>query len=314
MSAWIATLFSSSMDGSYARLSAASWAVVIGVAIEETPLFLKTVSFIRSKFAFLVWNTGGIAWLKKQEKTFETVGFILLVLGLVLEIRFQGAAESAEKDMRVASEIVVQGLRIRAADAEGRIATLQNSTASAQADAARATADAARANERANGLEAQSAASQRDAEQARLEQKRIENAVAWRNLPPDTQSALAARLAALSGGTIEISWPGYDDEALGLATQLESAVKQANALAGKQIWTISDQPRLFAQAIFFGIRVNGANAEKVEAVREAFDAVAIPSREGTPIPNMLVAGPAMQIGGVDPTDVQIWVGTKPRQN
>jgi len=145
MSDWITLLFSSSIDGSYARLSAASWAVVVGVAIEETPLFLKIASFFRGRFAFLAWNTNGISWLKRREKSFEAIGFILLVLGLVLEIRFQGAAESAENDARIASETFVQDLRVRATAAEGMIA-------GAKSDAATANADAGKANERAAAL------------------------------------------------------------------------------------------------------------------------------------------------------------------
>lgn len=221
MSAWITTLLSSSVDGSYARLAAASWAVVVGVAIEETPLFLKIASFLRRRVKLLAWNTGGILWLKRYEKNFEAVGFVLLVLGLVLEIRFQGAAESAEGDMRAASEKVVQELRVRASDAEERVAE-------AKRDAASAQADAARANERAKALERDAAALQHETEEARLETARLEAHSGWRSLDASKIQPCLQILSKAKPQRVTITTLNGEPETLHLARSISALLARAN--------------------------------------------------------------------------------------
>jgi hypothetical protein len=232
------------------------------------------------------------------EKKVMVIATALIVGGCGGEYIYGSRATDAAVQLQDASDA-------KAKAADELIATAQKAAATAEADAARA-------NERALSLEAQTATAQRDAEQARLEQKRIEVAVAWRSLLPDLQTKLATRLAALSGGTIEISWPGYDNEALALATQFVSTFQQANRLADKELWKVSAVPRLFAEKIFFGVRVNGTDPKKVEMVQQAFTVIGLSTEGGKPIPNWSILGPGIQIGGPAPSDVQVWIGPKTR--
>jgi addiction module HigA family antidote len=131
--------------------------------------------------------------------------------------------------------------------ANQRIAELSASAETAKAEIAKAQSSAASADERAAMANERSATLEIDAAEARLEQRRIESAVAWRVISPGSRSILASGFAVGVGGSIEISYPSNDSEALFLASQISDVLKDANIRAKQVLWVITIQPRLFPE-------------------------------------------------------------------
>ena len=165
-----------------------------------------------------------------------------------------------------------------------------------------AQTDAANTNDRAG--QANKAAGEANERAAR-----IEAAAAWRILPPETLQRLIANLAGDPGGSVELSYPANDPEALFFAFQIEAAFNAANNAAGKALWVLSVQPRQFSKNLYWGVRAYGQKSDAVQAVQAALVAASIPySTE--PIRNVLNDSPGMMIGGTEPLDVMIFVGSK----
>lgn len=110
-----------SLEDTYSWIDWSSWAVIVGVAIEETPMLLTVTTFLKEKLAETRSRTGLIVWLRYREKWIESFGFLLLVIGLLFENRFQNAAQSKEADVRQASERIVVELRAATAPREVHI-------------------------------------------------------------------------------------------------------------------------------------------------------------------------------------------------
>jgi hypothetical protein len=139
----------------------------------------------------------------------------------------------------------------------------------------------------------------------------IQQAAAWRVLTPETKSQLLDGLKQGSGGSVEISYPGNDPEALFLATQIEAIFMQSNAGHASPPWNLRVQPRLFSRWLFFDLRIFGQKNDVVQIVREAFSGAQIPyTREPLPTGTVINDGPGMVVTGDAPLDVTIWVGSK----
>lgn len=220
---------------------------------------------------------------------------VATVICLFLQFWSAGVKER-QSDWR--TEVVEQQSQQATADVE-----------KAKADVATANQKIAAANEEIARSSERAAALEKDAAQARLEQRRIEAAVAWRVVAPDNRNSLVNSLANGSGGSVEISYPSNDSEALFLASQFNRIFSEANAKAGKELWSLSVQPRLFARVIFWDLSISGQADPVVRSVREAFSAAGLPYQKYS-IPNQLVDGPGMAIGGVPPSDVMVWIGSK----
>ena len=95
----------------------------------------------------------------------------------------------------------------------------------------------------------------------------IEAAVAWRVVAPANRTILANGLAKVTGGSVEISYPSNDSEALFFATQFDAIFKEANAQAGKELWKVTAQPRLFSRAIYWGLSISGQTDAVVRSVQ-----------------------------------------------
>jgi hypothetical protein len=157
---------------------------------------------------------------------------------------------------------------------------------------------------------------QKDAENARLkaetvslEAAKIEQAAAWRVLSDESKTKLVAGLAHGVGGSVELSYPANDPEALFLARQIEEIFKLVNSKSGNLLWKIHIQPRQYSRAIFWDIRIFGQNEAVVQSVKSAFVTAAVPYIS-EPVPNIVNDGPGMMIGGTPPSDLMIFVGSK----
>jgi hypothetical protein len=193
---------------------------------------------------------------------------------------------------------------------------LESQIASAHKAVATAQADVAAANERTAQLEIQAAAAQKEAAAAQIEATRandlavrIQRAAAWRVIPPQTAAALVAGLTKGPGGAVTLSYLANDPETLFLAIQITNAFESADKAAGKPLWTIRVEPRIYSRAIYWGLRIIGQNDTLVTSIREVFRSVDL--TYGTdPVPNVINDSPGMTIGGGPLPDAMIFVGPK----
>ena len=121
-----------SLDWTYTLLDLAAIGVIVGVALEETPFGIKVFRF------FTMACREGIepAWrraIARWKEVLEAVGFITLVLSLLLEVLLQHSARTKENGAKEALYEAVQQANhntavegLRAEEAEGRLATVQN--------------------------------------------------------------------------------------------------------------------------------------------------------------------------------------------
>jgi hypothetical protein len=223
------------------------------------------------------------------------VGAFAVAVGTYGSIKM-GAVKEKFADERTAANEAATARAVADSDAAKVDVAIANQKIAA------ANQDIAKSNERAAALE-------KDAAQARLEQRRIESAVAWRVVAPAGRALLANSLAEGVGGSVEISYPSNDSESLFLASQLNGIFKEANVDARKELWKIIVQPRLFARAIFWDLSISGQSEAVVRSVRGSFSAAGL-SYLTYSVPNQLVDGPGMAIGGVPPSDVMVWIGSK----
>jgi hypothetical protein len=179
-----------------------------------------------------------------------------------------------------------------AGNAMVRASELEKEAATIKKEAATANASAAQANERA---------------------AQIQRAAAWRIIDPVVKSRAAAALAATIGGSVEISWSANDPESLFVAYQTEDIFKEANARAGKRLWTVTLQPRVFSRQIFFNTRIFGQDNALVGMLTEAFRKNGIPTIADA-VPTVINDSPGVQIGGGPPPPATIFVGAKPPPN
>ncbi len=138
---------------------------------------------------------------------------------------------------------------------------------------------------------------------------KIEAAAAWRIMPDDAARRFVSSLSTGPGASVELSYPANDPEALFLASQIEKAFRIANQSAGRALWVVNIQPRQFSRAIFWDVRVYGQQASAVQNVKNAFDAASFPHSDD-PVPNVLNDSPGLTIGGTEPSDVMVFVGSK----
>jgi len=138
---------------------------------------------------------------------------------------------------------------------------------------------------------------------------RIEAAAAWRSLPDAAGLRLTVALKSGTGGSVELSYPANDPEALFFAFQIGKTFDIANQSAGKALWVVSVQPRQFSRAIFWGVRVYGQKLDAVRSVQAAFNSANVP-HSAEQVPNVLNDSPGMMIGGTEPLDVMVFVGSK----
>lgn len=238
----------------------------------------------------------------------------VVVAGVALECISDGAIWEASDSLQAISDQETAALEVRATAAEKQIA-------SAKAQATIAQADAAGANERVKVLENQALVLQKqtaDAEKAAADAQAaaaaanersaaIQQAAAWRIIPEKSARILVARLAVGSGGRVTLSYPVNDSESFFLAMQFERIFRAANVEANRQLWSISPDPRMYARAIHWGVRVFGQNEVEVQSVRDAFAVAELPFlTEGVPLLN---GAPGMMVAGA-PSEIEVYVGQK----
>jgi len=141
------------------------------------------------------------------------------------------------------------------------------------------------------------AGSERAASEARLQQERLKEQLAWRAISPTVLAELT-RLLALHRGSLVLAYTANDPEALYLAIQLSKAFANAS-------WQATAESRTYASRIIFGITIPGDSADAVN-IRSAFSAVGIPFAVD-PVPP-----PDMSFGAsTAPPPTIVMIGSKP---
>lgn len=193
-------------------------------------------------------------------------------------------------------------------EAVGRGAEL-TARLNADTERARIDAEAAAARERTAALELQTAQANRDAEQARLEQKQQDAQVAdlqmrladaeretaeakrdaeasrvdyeslktkltWREILPAGREQMASVLAG-GGGNVTIFWVDNDPETLNLAIQVSEIFREANKIAGSRKWNVRGLPRSYGLTLLRGMFVPGPVNPAVETIRKACETIGL---------------------------------------
>ncbi|MGC8475841.1 MAG: hypothetical protein ACP5NP_05755 [Acetobacteraceae bacterium] len=209
------------------------------------------------------------------------VGTVVILIGVIGEYVFGGRSGDAAAELQRRADKQVAFLRMEAEKAKSQIAV-------ANSEAARARAAAAHA----------------DALAAQLQQ-----AAAWRFISPSLSVTLATRLAADGGGQIKLGYPANDPEALFLSLQFERIFDQANQIAGKRIWQVQLDPRVFSRFVIFGVDIFGTNTNDVIFLQRVFARSGIHT-ENIVLPNVINDSPGETIGGGPEAPVEIWIGPK----
>jgi hypothetical protein len=161
------------------------------------------------------------------------------------------------------------GTRVRDHDFDEQIATLHSSASASE--------------ERAADTRKQTATLETAAAQARLEQERLKQTVAWRSLQPEIAGRLMEVLATKPQNVI-IAYTAYDPESLFYAGHFMEAFKWAG-------WHSTAEGRAYARWIIFGIHIPGPESEGVILLRKAFDAAGISyGTDDPPTPEMVFGG------------------------
>lgn len=213
------------------------------------------------------------------------LAIVILVLGnrtSALQSRDRKAIQS-ETDLKISQN-----------ERETAVAKSEASQANARAEEAKKTAEGfklgiARAHEQAALLEKQAA-------DAKLEQEKLKEQLAWRTIPSDQ---IEKMVAALSKGpaSITIAYVSNDPEALWLGIQLSKVFERAG-------WGVNAQGRVYNDQLLFGLFVNGAGPE-ANLVKKVFADVGVGfSTEPVPPPPIayMVVSP--------PPPVLVMIGSK----
>lgn len=247
--------------------------------------------------------------------TAAVVAFVVVVTTLGSIITHKREAAEAQRELATANERIsaneaaterakadAESARAGAANATARVAEAERGMAEAKARAVAAEASIAKANERI-------AKAQATAATANEQSARVEEAARWRVLSPKSKVSLVTALAKGPGGAVTLAWPANDPESLFLTRQLEDAFEAANVKAGKTLWTVGFEPRVYSHAIFWNLRIIGQSAVLVGALRRIFSEAEIPNSHEM-IPNVINDSPGMVISGGGLQPALIWVGPK----
>ncbi len=162
---------------------------------------------------------------------------------------------------------------------------------------------------RASDLEKEAAVIQSTAATANERAAQIEEAAAWRILDTNTKMKAAIMLAKGIGGAVQMSWPANDPEAIFLVAQIDGVFRDANDRAAQLVWTITRQPRVFANGVLFNVRVVGSDAALVGYIRSAFSNAGIEFVTDE-VPNVINDSPGVFISGGEQPAAMIFVGSK----
>lgn len=93
----------------YFWLDVAARAVIIGVVVEEAPFVVDIFKFGRVCVSDGFWYAVRIA-LQHRRRIFESIGFVVLVFGLLFESIFQTLVRNVEADLRLRDEKTIAAL------------------------------------------------------------------------------------------------------------------------------------------------------------------------------------------------------------
>jgi hypothetical protein len=156
--------------------------------------------------------------------------------------------------------IKTAGIKERYSDE--RIAANEAETKRAIADSDTAKEGTAKANEAIAVATQRAAALENEAAQARVEQERLKQIVAWRNITKNVGEKLVSILAK-SPAVVRLSYVASDPEALGLAIQFSKVFEAAH-------WQAIPSAMTFSTQLVFEIRLPGPENETVQLLRSAF--------------------------------------------
>jgi hypothetical protein len=265
-------------------LEISTFLVVLGVILEIPSI----VGFIREaldKRPFIFKEL--IKRRKFNWKKFrETVGGILVVLGVSGELIFQALISVNETDLREARGKLTTHARALAANAVTIASAAESNLENARKAASEAQERAAKA--------------EKATEDEKIERLKLEKQVAPRKLTPEQQTLIARSLRPFKGRKLRLIsyWP--DLEAIILGGQIKLALQNAGLVVDNQLAGVAT-PGQFA----VGIPVNGPPEEQdlVNAIADSF------TRDG----KLLFVGRGTKpVPGADPRDgVNILVAVKP---
>lgn len=181
---------------------------------------------------------------------------------------------------------------------EWRTATLELETTKAKAELGKANADIAKANAEIAEAKKQTAVLEKEAAEARLEQERLKQIVAWRALSNATADKLVEILSERKD-LIKLAYVAADPEVLGLAIQFSKVLNLAK-------WRVFPESMTFSSSLVFDIRLPGPENETVELLRRAFSEAKIPfSTEEVPKPDM-----SFVRSGAETPSAIVFIGSK----
>jgi hypothetical protein len=268
--------------------------VIIGVALEELPLFVK---FRKSGDTFPVFLfKGGCVFAAKK------IGFILLIVGLMGELLFQTLVSTRDNEsMRLSGEKIAK-LEYEAKDSEQHIAEANARTASAIAVGEQAKRDAAIAVAQVADAKARAAKATKAAEIERIERLKLESQIAPRRLNIDQQQILKTALSQFKGADISVTSYALDGDAVVFGGQLLTIIHNAKLIPVDR--RMSESP---VGSISFGVYVKGTNSALVKTLLTTLNSFEIATSLGEP----------PQSGGISAGDrdaphaAKIFVGIKP---
>ena len=199
------------------------------------------------------------------------VGYLVLVAftaAFSVAVWKLSAVSSAAKDRALVQYQADANVKIHSADEKADAAVLQAAISNKMV--AELSVEAEKLKATNLRLEAQAASAQRDAEQAKLEQKQIEEAVAWRVLRPDQMEALGTNLQR-GGGSVTIGWIANDPGSLFLALQISNVFDRVNEIA-PGTWKIQNDARSYSHRLLFGVFVPTLSNAATNVVRQALSA------------------------------------------
>lgn len=190
------------------------------------------------------------------------IGGLLVGAAATALIVWMGNVKEAYLKLDVSrANAVAETAKLDAAKVNERAAGLESQSAAAQVLISQARNEAARANERAAMLD-------KEAKEAKLEQEKLKAQLSWRTLTPKMIEQLTAALQPTQS-SVTLACIAHDPEALFLTIQISEAFKNAK-------WNLRNESRSYARRIIFGIVIPGPDNENVAIVRKAFAAAGIP--------------------------------------
>jgi hypothetical protein len=251
-------------------------------------LILSVIIAAFGGIAVCVTTTGSVVAHKREaEAATLDLDKYKVTAKLESDVAIGDARAEAEVKIEAAKNDTIIAIEAARAEAKTRTDILENETAKAR--------------ERASQLE-------KEAEEAKLAQKKIEDAVKWRVFDQN-QLDILVREIGKHRGSVTIGWIANDPESMFVGAQIEYIFKAINE-KNNDAWQITYDARTYTDRLWFGIFIPPLKEPATTEVRDAFTLAGIPfSPEAIPYPVAKVN--SIMVSGDNPTtDLFIMAGSK----